>query len=487
MKVLKDILYKVNITSASGDMAISLQGLAFDSRKVKKGFLFVAIKGTQSDGHEFIKGAIQNGAIAIVSENLPEALSPHVTYVTVKDSAKALGIIAANFYGNPSTKLKLVGVTGTNGKTTVVTLLYKLFASMGYSTGLLSTVENKVNNEALVATHTTPDPIQINRLLVKMLEAGCTHCFMEVSSHAVVQGRVEGLGFAGGVFTNISHDHLDYHRTFESYIRAKKGFFDGLPSGTFALVNVDDKRGMVMVQNTKASKKTYALKKMADFKAKVITNSLEGLELEIGDRAVWFKLIGDFNAYNLLSVYATAVLLGEDPESVLLKLSSLTGAAGRFELVLPGSKFTAIVDYSHTPDALKNVLETITQFRTGQEQVISIVGCGGDRDKMKRPLMGAIACKYSDKAIFTSDNPRSEDPMEIIKDMQKGVGATDAKKTLVIVDREEAIKTACMMAKEKDIILVAGKGHETYQEIKGVKHAFDDREVLKRMLKMFSN
>ncbi|MEZ4946383.1 MAG: UDP-N-acetylmuramoyl-L-alanyl-D-glutamate--2,6-diaminopimelate ligase [Cyclobacteriaceae bacterium] len=487
MHELKDILYKVNITSASGDMGISLKGIAFDSRKVKEGFLFVAVKGTQSDGHEFIKVAIQKGATAIVCEKLPETLSTIITYVTVKDSAKALGTIAANFYGNPSAKLKLVGVTGTNGKTTVVTLLYKLFTSMGYSTGLLSTVENRVNDEIIVATHTTPDPIQINELLVKMLEVGCTHCFMEVSSHAVVQGRVEGLTFTGGVFTNISHDHLDYHRTFESYIRAKKGFFDELSSDAFALVNLDDKRGMVMLQNTKASKRTYALKKMADFKAKVITNSLEGLELEIENRNVWFKLIGDFNAYNLLSVYATAVLLGEDPESVLMRLSALTGAAGRFELILPGSKFTAIVDYSHTPDALKNVLETITQFRTGQEQVISIVGCGGDRDKMKRPLMAAIACKYSDKAIFTSDNPRSEDPMEIIKDMQKGVGITDAKKTLVILDREEAIKTACMMAKERDIILVAGKGHETYQEIKGVKYPFDDKEVLERMLKMFSN
>lgn len=487
MQELKDILYKVNITSASGDMGIAVKGIAFDSRQVKKGFLFIAVIGTQSDGHDFIEGAIKNGAIAIVSEKLPESLSPKVTYVTVKNSAKALGVIAANYYDNPSTKLKLIGVTGTNGKTTVVTLLFKLFASLGHSVGLLSTVENRIKYEVLKATHTTPDPIQINELLVKMLAEKCTHCFMEVSSHAVVQGRIEGLNFTGGVFTNITHDHLDYHRTFESYIRAKKGFFDELPTDAFALVNVDDKRGMVMLQNTKAAKRTYALKKMADFKAKVITNSLEGLELEIENRTVWFKLIGDFNAYNLLSVYATAVLLGEDPESVLMRLSALTGAAGRFELVMPGSKFTAIVDYSHTPDALKNVLETISQFRTGVEQVISIVGCGGNRDKMKRPLMAAIACKYSNKTIFTSDNPRNEDPMEIIKDMQKGVSATDAKKTLVIVDREEAIKTACMMAKEKDIILVAGKGHENYQEIKGVKYPFDDKEVLERMLKMFAN
>ncbi|HNP95884.1 MAG TPA: UDP-N-acetylmuramoyl-L-alanyl-D-glutamate--2,6-diaminopimelate ligase [Cyclobacteriaceae bacterium] len=487
MRELKDILYRVNITSASGDMNIGVAGVSFDSRQVKKDFLFVAVKGTQSDGHAFISTAIKNGAIAVISEKLPDSLSPNVTYVTVKNSARALGVAAANFYNNPSSKLKLVGVTGTNGKTTVATLLYKLFTSLGHPTGLLSTVENRIKDEVIVSTHTTPDAIQINELLIKMVEAKCTHCFMEVSSHAVDQGRIEGLDFVGGVFTNITHDHLDYHHTFESYIKAKKGFFDGLSSEAFALVNVDDKRGMVMLQNTKAAKRTFGLKKMADFKAKIITNSLEGLELEIDNRNVWFKLIGDFNAYNLISVYATAMLLGEDSESVLMRLSALTGAAGRFELILPGSKFTAIVDYSHTPDALKNVLETISLFRTGQEQVISVVGCGGDRDKMKRPLMAAIACKYSDKAIFTADNPRSEDPMEIIREMQKGVGPTEAKKTLVIVDREEAIKTACMMAKENDIVLVAGKGHETYQEIKGVKYPFDDKEVLTRMLKMFAN
>lgn len=487
MMELKDILYKVKITSSSGDMSVEVAGIAFDSRQVRKGFLFVAIKGTQSDGHAFIQKAISNGATTVVAERLPDNLLPSVTYVTVKSSAKALGVIASNFHHNPSSKLKLVGVTGTNGKTTLVTLLYKLYTSLGFSAGLISTVHNKIGDQTIEATHTTPDPIQINELLVKMVDAGCHYCFMEVSSHAVDQGRIEGLQFVGAIFTNISHDHLDYHRTFENYIKAKKGFFDGLTSDAFALVNADDKRGAVMLQNTKAKKHTYAIKKMADFKAKVITNSLEGLEMELDNRTVWFKLIGDFNAYNLLSVYATAILLGTDAEEVLLKLSALTGAAGRFELVLPGSKFTAIVDYSHTPDALKNVLETISQFRSGQEQVISIVGCGGDRDKMKRPLMAAIACKYSDKAIFTSDNPRSEDPVEIIQDMMKGVGPTDAKKTLVIVDREEAIKTACMMAKERDIILVAGKGHETYQEIKGIKNPFDDREVLERMLKMFAN
>ncbi len=487
MAELKDILYRVHITSTSGDMNVEVKGVCFDSRKIQPGFLFIAVKGIQSDGHQFIEKATSTGAIAVLCEKLPEVISDKATYVTVKDTSKALGIVAGNFYGNPSSKIKLIGVTGTNGKTTVATLLFKLFTYLGYRCGMLSTVVNKIVDKEITATHTTPDPIQINELLVQMLAEKCTHCFMEVSSHSVVQGRVEGLNFAGALFTNITHDHLDYHRTFESYIRAKKGLFDGLSSDAFALVNVDDKRGMVMLQNSKAKKQTYGLKKMADFKGKIITNSIEGLELEIGERNVWFKLIGDFNAYNLLAVYGAACLLGEDPEMVLMKLSALTGAPGRFELVVPGSKFTAIVDYAHTPDALKNVLETIEHFRSGNEQVISVVGCGGDRDKTKRPLMAAIACKYSSKVIFTSDNPRSEDAMEIIKEMQMGVGPTDAKKTLVMVDREEAIKTACMMAKEKDIVLVAGKGHENYQEIKGVKYPFDDKEVLTRMLKMFSN
>ena len=474
MAELKDILYKVHITSTSGNMSIEVKGICFDSRKVQPGFLFVAVKGTQSDGHTFIEKAVTLGAIAIVAEKLPELISDAITYVTVKDSAKAIGIIASNFYGNPSAKLKLVGVTGTNGKTTVATLLFKLFTALGYRCGMLSTVVNNIVDKQIPSTHTTPDPIQINELLVQMLNEKCTHCFMEVSSHAVAQGRIEGLNFTGGLFTNITHDHLDYHHTFESYIRAKKGFFDGLSSDAFALVNIDDKRGMVMLQNCKAKKHTYALKKMADFKAKIITNSIEGLELEIGERNVWFRLIGDFNAYNLLTVYGAASLLSEDSETVLMKLSALTGASGRFELIMPGSKFTAIVDYAHTPDAVKNILETIEHFRSGIEQVITVIGCGGDRDRTKRPLMAAIACKYSNKVIFTSDNPRSEDPMEIIKEMQTGVGPTDAKKTLVMIDREEAIKMACMLAKEKDIILVAGKGHENYQEIKGVKHPFDD-------------
>jgi UDP-N-acetylmuramoyl-L-alanyl-D-glutamate--2,6-diaminopimelate ligase len=487
MAELKDILYRVNITSTSGSMNVEVKGICFDSRKAQPGFLFVAVRGTQTDGHQFIDKAISSGAVAVVAERLPDSINERITYVSVKDSSRALGIIVANFYGNPSVKLKLVGVTGTNGKTTVVTLLYNLFTSLGYRCGMLSTVVNKIVDKEIAATHTTPDPIQINELLVQMLQENCTHCFMEVSSHAAAQGRIEGLQFIGGLFTNITHDHLDYHHTFESYIRAKKIFFDSLPSSAFALVNVDDKRGMVMVQNCKAKKRTYGLKKMADYKAKIITNSIEGLELEIGERHVWFKLIGDFNAYNLLAVYGTACELNEDQELVLMKLSALTGASGRFELVLPGSKFTAIVDYAHTPDALKNVLETIGNFRSGNEQVISVIGCGGDRDRTKRPLMAAIACKYSNKVIFTSDNPRSEDPMQIIREMQQGVGPAEAKKTLVMVDREEAIKTACMMAKEKDIILVAGKGHETYQEIKGVKYPFDDKEVLTRMIRLFSN
>ncbi len=487
MTALRDILYKVHITSTSGDMNVEVSSIFFDSRKGKPQSMFIAIKGLQSDGHQFIGQAINLGATVIVCEKLPEDISERVTYVTVKNSAHSLGIIASNFYGNPSAKLKLVGVTGTNGKTTVATLLYKLYSSMGFRCGMLSTVVNRIVDRDIPATHTTPDPLQINQLLVQMLEAGCTHCFMEVSSHAVDQGRIEGLNFSGALFTNITHDHLDYHRTFESYIRAKKGFFDGLSSGAFALVNVDDKRGMVMLQNTKAKKYTFGLKKPADFKGKIITNSIEGLELEIGERHVWFKLIGDFNAYNLLTVYGAACLLGEDSETILMKLSALTGASGRFELVLPGSRFTAIVDYAHTPDALKNVLETIEHFRSGNEQVIAVVGCGGNRDKTKRPLMAAIACKYSNKIIFTSDNPRDEDPMEIIREMQTGVSPSDVRKTLVMVDREEAIKTACMLAKDKDIILVAGKGHETYQEIKGVKHAFDDHEVLERMMKMFAS
>jgi len=487
MAELKDLLYKVSITSSYGDMGVDVKGVCFDSRQVKEGYVFVAVKGTQSDGHQFIAKAIALGASAIVCEKLPDTIHEKINYATVKNSAQALGVIAANFFGNPSQKLKLVGVTGTNGKTTVATLLYQLFGSLGYRTGLISTVEHRIVDQVIPSTHTTPDPIQLNSLMAKMVEAECTHAFMEVSSHAVDQERIAGLKFIGGLFTNITHDHLDYHKTFENYIKAKKKFFDELGADAFALVNADDKRGMVMMQNTKAKKQSFGLKKMVDFKGKIISNTIEGLELEVNGKPVWFKLIGDFNAYNLLAAYGAAVLMGEDSETVLTTLSAIKGAVGRFELILPGSKITAIVDYAHTPDALKNVLDTIAQLRTGNEQVIAIVGCGGNRDKTKRPLMASIACRYSDKVVLTSDNPRDEEPMAIIRDMQTGIGPSDARKTLVIADREEAIKTACMMAKEKDIVLIAGKGHETYQEIKGVRHPFDDREVVERMLKLFAN
>jgi UDP-N-acetylmuramoyl-L-alanyl-D-glutamate--2,6-diaminopimelate ligase len=487
MRELKDILYKVPLTSSFGDMNAEVKGIAFDSRKVQPGYIFTAVKGTLSDGHQFIDKAVELGAQVIVCEKLPESVNEKITYVSVKDSAYALGVMASNFYGNPSEKLKLIGVTGTNGKTTTVTLLYQLFSRMGSKAGMISTVENRIVDQVISSTHTTPDPLQLNELLRRMVDAGCTYAFMEVSSHAVDQERIAGLKFSGALFTNITHDHLDYHKTFDNYIKAKKQFFDNLGSEAFALVNADDKRGMVMLQNTKAKKYSYGLKKMVDFKGKIITNSIEGLELEIANKNVWFKMIGDFNAYNLLGVYGAAILLGEESDEVLTHLSSLKGAPGRFELVIPGSKFTAIVDYAHTPDALKNVLDTISQFRTGQEQVITVVGCGGNRDKTKRPLMASIACRLSDKVVLTSDNPRDEEPMEIIKDMQTGILPTEARKTLVIADREEAIKTACMMAKGKDIVLVAGKGHETYQEIKGVKYPFDDREVVERMLKMFNN
>ena len=487
MPELKDILYKVSLTAGSGDMRIDVKGLCFDSRKVKPGFLFIAVKGTQSDGHEYISKAIELGAVAVVCEKLPEAVSEKVTFVTVKSSAQALGIIASNFFGNPSEKMKLTGVTGTNGKTTVATLLYKLFSALGHKSGLISTVENLIVDQVIPSTHTTPDPIQLNELLKRMHEGGCTHVFMEVSSHAIDQERIAGLKFIGALFTNITHDHLDYHITFENYIKAKKKYFDELGSEAFALVNADDKRGMVMMQNTKATKYTYGLKKMVDFKGKILTNSIEGLEIEVAGKIVWFKLIGDFNAYNLMAVYGAAVLLGEESDEVLIKLSSLKGAVGRFDLVLPGSKKIAIVDYAHTPDALKNVLETIAQFRSGNEQVITVVGCGGNRDRTKRPLMASIACRMSDKVVLTSDNPRDEDPLEIIKEMQTGVMPTEVRKTLIIADREEAIKTACLMANERDIILIAGKGHETYQEIKGVKYPFDDKEVVERMLRLTSN
>ena len=484
MSALKDILYKVALQSVSGDTAVEVAALAFDSRKVEANTAFIATRGTQVDGHDYIEQAIEKGAVVIICEELPENLNTAITYVQVKDSSEALGIMASNFFGNPSAKLKLVGVTGTNGKTTCVSLLFQLFKQLGYNVGLLSTVVNKINDEIIVATHTTPDAIQMNELMAKMVAKGCSHCFMEVSSHALVQHRVSGLTFTGAVFTNLSHDHLDYHKTFDEYIKAKKMLFDGLPSSAFALTNTDDKRGSIMLQNTKATKHSYALKTMADFKARILSNTLQGLELDIEGHNVWFKLIGDFNAYNLMAVYGAAILLEEEPADVLQTLSDLNPAPGRFEQVLTDTGITAIVDYAHTPDALENVLSTIKVFRSGNEKVITVVGCGGNRDTTKRPEMAKIACELSDKVVLTSDNPRFEEPMAIIEDMQKGVSPSNYRKTLVMADRREAIKTACSMAEPKDIILVAGKGHETYQDVKGVKSDFDDRKVLKEMLNL---
>lgn len=481
MKVLKDILYKVSLVSTTGDMEVQIQDIVFDSRKVKEDSVFVAVPGTQVDGHDFIDKALAQGAKAVVFEKLPSELQKGITYVQVVNSAKAMGIMAGNYFDNPSEKLKVVAVTGTNGKTTTVTLLHQLFMRMGYSTGLLSTVENKINEEVIPATHTTPDSVSIQALLKQMLEAGCTHCFMEASSHAIVQERIAGLKLAGAVFTNISHDHLDYHLTFDEYIKAKKKLFDELPKDAFALVNGDDKRGMVMLQNCKGNHQTFGLKTPAEFKAKIISNTLEGLELDINGTLIWFMMIGAFNAYNLLGVLGTAVLLGEEEEEVLRQLSGIKGARGRFDRISIGG-VTAIVDYAHTPDALDNVLKTINGVRTGVEQLITIVGCGGNRDKTKRPIMAKIAVQESDKVILTSDNPRFEDPMAILKDMQTGIGVSEIRKSLTIEDRKEAIKTACMLSNKGDIILIAGKGHEDYQEIKGVKHHFDDAEIVTEYL-----
>ena len=488
MLQLADILYKVPLLKSKGPTDIQIDEITFDSRKVKPGNLFVAIKGTQVDGHNYIASVIEKGASAILVEDWPEMEVPDsVTVLQTKNTQQALGLTAANFYGNPSEKLKIVAVTGTNGKTTVATLLYKLFLNLGYTSGLLSTVRNLINEEEIVATHTTPDALSLQQLLAKMVEAGCTHCFMEASSHAIVQGRLGGVKLDGALFTNISHDHLDYHKTFDSYIAAKKQLFDYLPPSAFSLVNIDDKRGPVMVQNTRASKYTYALKRPADYKARLISNTLQGLELEIDGKVVWFKLIGDFNAYNLLAVYGAAVQLGEDENEVLTQLSSLNTAPGRFEQVMPQSPILAVVDYAHTPDALENVLKTIENFRSGNEQVITVVGCGGDRDKGKRPVMASVAANLSDKVILTSDNPRSEEPQQIIKEMQGGISASQQKKVLSITDRREAIRTAVMLAQPGDIVLVAGKGHETYQEIKGERFHFDDREVLREILSEHSS
>ncbi len=481
MQQLQTILQNVKVLHIHGSPEVTVDAITFDSRQVRENVVFVAVRGVQTDGHDFVGKAEEAKAAAIVCETLPTELQEGITYVVVQNSAEALGLMASAFYGNPSAKLKLVGVTGTNGKTTSVTLLHKLFRELGYHVGLLSTVQNQIDETVIPATHTTPDAVKLNELLAQMVKAGCTHCFMEVSSHAMVQQRVAGLTFAGGVFTNITHDHLDYHGTFDEYIKAKKSFFDMLPKSAFALINADDKRGPVMVQNTKAKVQYYALRKAVDFKARIIDNTLQGLHLEVDGQEIWCKLIGAFNAYNLLSAYGVAVLLEEDPMEVLTVLSSLDSAAGRFDYIVSEGLITGIVDYAHTPDALENVLTTIQQIRNPTQQVITLVGCGGNRDAAKRPVMADIACRYSDKVILTSDNPRFEEPQAILEEMQKGVKPLDYKKTLTVLDRREAIKTACMLAEPNDIILVAGKGHETYQEIKGVRHDFDDKQVLRQM------
>jgi len=483
--LLSDILYKVNIRSVAGSTATEVSDVQIDSRKVKKGAAFIAVKGAASDGHQFIDKAIENGASVVVFEEMPAVQKEDVVYVQVENSAAAASFMAINYYGRPAEKLKLVGVTGTNGKTTIATLLYKLFARLGYTCGLISTVENIIGDQVLPATHTTPDAISLNQLLKQMVDAGCSHVFMETSSHAVHQHRVTGQQYTGGIFSNITHDHLDYHKTFDEYIRVKKAFFDSLPSSAFAISNADDKRGTVMLQNTTAKKYYYSLKTVADFKGKLLDNSLSGLLMTVNDVEVHFRLIGEFNAYNLLAVYGAAICLGEERQEVLTAMSMLTGAEGRFEyIVSPKEKVIAIVDYAHTPDALLNVLATVKKLKKGYEQVITVVGCGGDRDRTKRPVMAEAACEHSDKAIFTSDNPRTEDPVQIIKDMETGLAAAYKRKYISIVDRKEAIKTAISLAKPEDIILIAGKGHEKYQEINGVRNHFDDKEVVKEFFEL---
>jgi UDP-N-acetylmuramoyl-L-alanyl-D-glutamate--2,6-diaminopimelate ligase len=485
MANLQDILYKVSIRSVYGDMGRDVHDLQTDSRKAGPGSLFIAQKGSHTDSHQFIPQVVAAGASVVVCEEAPSSRSGDVTYIQVENSAAAAGYIAHNFYGQPSEKLKLVGVTGTNGKTTIATLLYKLFTSLGYKCGLLSTVQNHIGERVVAATHTTPDALALNSLLKNMVDEGCAYVFMETSSHAIHQHRIAGLHYAGGLFSNITHDHLDYHKTFDEYIRVKKSFFDGLPSDAFAISNADDKRGNVMLQNTNAKKYFYSLKTMADFKGKILENNLTGLFMTINDQEVHFRLIGEFNAYNLLAVYGAAICLGEDKNEVLRTLSTLSGAEGRFDyLISSKDRIIGIVDYAHTPDALINVLATIQKLRRGHEQIITVVGCGGDRDKTKRPLMAAAACEYSDKAIFTSDNPRSEDPEQILLDMEAGLNTAAKRKYTKIADRKEAIRTAINLAGPEDIVLIAGKGHEKYQEIKGVKYAFDDKQVLLEMFEL---
>lgn len=483
MKLLKDILYKVDLDHIEGNTNVAIPHMCFDSRQVQKDSLFVAVKGSLSDGHDYIEMAIEKGALAIICENLPADLNENVVYVQVKNSSRALGVVASNFYDNPSEKIKLVGVTGTNGKTTVATLLHNLFQALGYKAGLLSTVVYKVGSKAIDATHTTPDAIRLNAMLKEMLDEGCKYCFMEVSSHAVDQGRIAGLDFDIALFTNISRDHLDYHNTFDEYIIAKKKFFDGLSSQAIAIVNKDDKHGKTMLHHTKAVQRTFALRSTADYKCKIIESQFSGLHLNINGQDVYTKLIGSFNASNLLLTYAAAIELGEDSLQVLTVLSALNAVEGRFQQFKSDAGVTSIVDYAHTPDALQNVLKTIADIRNGNEKVICIVGCGGDRDAGKRPLMAQAACQWADQIILTSDNPRSEDPKKIIEDMKSGLNASQMRNVLTVEDRREAIKLGVALSSEGDILLVAGKGHEKYQEINGERFPFDDMAILKEHLK----
>ncbi|HSV88357.1 MAG TPA: UDP-N-acetylmuramoyl-L-alanyl-D-glutamate--2,6-diaminopimelate ligase [Bacteroidales bacterium] len=482
MKTLQQLFQNISLVEIRGSTDLTVDSVEFDSRKVKPNGLFVAIKGLTTDGHQYINQAIANGAVCVVCEKIPDDISPELTCVSVNDSARALGLIASNFYDNPSEKLNLIGVTGTNGKTTVVSLLYELFTKLGHHCGLLSTVQNMIVASRVPATHTTPDPLQINSLLRKMVDAGCDYAFMEVSSHAIVQQRVAGLTFSGGVFTNITHDHLDFHKTFANYLGAKKSFFDSLSPGAFAITNIDDRNGNIMLQNTRAVKRTYSLHSMADFRAKVIESTLNGLLLLIDEKEVWFRLVGEFNAYNLLSVYATARMLGHKSLDVLTTLSTCGSVRGRFECFKGHNGITGIVDYAHTPDALQNVLNTILAIRSGSAKIITVVGCGGNRDSAKRPTMAAIAARASNTVVLTSDNPRFENPAHIIEEMKGGLDASGLRKSLVIENRYEAIKTACALAEPGDIVMIAGKGHESYQEILGVKYPFDDMKVLKEFL-----
>lgn len=480
---LEELLKNTTPLAINGETDIDIKGVNIDSRKIADGHLFIALRGTQVDGHKFIAKAIEMGAKAVLCEDMPEEKAEGVTYVQVESTEDAVGKVATLFYGDPSRKLKLVGVTGTNGKTTIATLLYNMFRKLGYKCGLLSTVCNYIEDEAIPADHTTPDPIELNYLLHRMVEAGCQYAFMECSSHAIAQKRIGGLNFAGGIFTNLTRDHLDYHKTFENYRNAKKAFFDMLPKTAFAITNADDKNGMIMVQNTKATIKTYSIRTMADFKAKILECHFGGMYLEIDGREVGVQFIGKFNVSNLLAVYGAAVMLGEKPENILLVMSTLKSVSGRLEPIQSPDGYTAIVDYAHTPDALENVLKAIHEVLNGKGHVITVCGAGGNRDKGKRPLMAQEAVKQSDKVIITSDNPRFEEPQDIINDMLAGLDQQQMKKVVSIVDRKEAIRTACMMAQKGDVILVAGKGHENYQEIKGVKHHFDDKEVLREIMK----